>query len=65
MAQKVKNLQKIAIVQKCNRTSHAQKSATRKHIARTFQNAFCTRAIAHRTFETHPLQKKPFFLTLQ
>ena len=52
-------------VQKCNRTSHAQKRAARTHIPHTFQNGFCTHVhmcdrtshacVCARTFATHTL----------
>ena len=53
-------------VQKCNRTSHAQKRAARTHIPHTFQNGFRTHThtydrtshvcVRARTFATHTLQ---------
>ena len=53
-------------VEKCGRTSHAQKRAARTHIAHTFQNDFrththtCDRTshvcVRARTFATHALQ---------
>ena len=54
-------------VQKCDRTSHAQKSAARTHIPHTFQNGFRTHThkcdhtshvcVRARTFATYTLQR--------
>ena len=57
-------------VQKCGRTSHAQKMAARTHIPHTFQNGFCTHThtcdrtshvrVRACTFVTHSLIKSSF-----